>query len=284
MKKKIFSFSAVLLVVLFFGGLSANSVLASTSTNVDFIVSSGADVSTGTESAFTTNDIAKLGTSDDERIQSNGNWPNTGAYDEGKYIEFFFLSTVPTDAVIENVSITNEFYRSGAMEGAKLEVWNGTSFIDQTITTGTSTGADNEHSDTVDVSSVLNTPDKVNNTKIRFLAYRGGTANTKTSHDFIKISVTYSIQEIVIPTPTATLIIRDGEHVIFSNSIELPTAGTIDLNDNTSTLRPINTQSVLSILNQADILSTDFSISNLQYYAPFDPVTDPMILISQVPN
>ena len=60
--------------------------------------------------------------------------------------------------------------------------------------------------------------------------------------------------------------IRDGNTVVFSGPVALPSSGNIDLNDDTNTPRSINAQSVLSILNSADILSSDFNISDLQYF------------------
>ena len=41
----------------------------------------------------------------------------------------------------------------------------------------------------------MNSPDKVNNIKIRFLAYRNKNGNAQTSHDSIKLSVTYNLPD-----------------------------------------------------------------------------------------
>lgn len=191
----------LLCLVFVFVNLFANSVFASTTES--FNITSGTDASTGTASAFSESDITKLSASDDTRIQSNGPWPNTGEYDESKYIEFVFTPNIPSDAVIESATISHEFRRSGSMSEAKLEVWDGANFTDQALTTGSNTTTD--HTDTVDIFSVINTATKVNNLKARFLAFRTGTANTTTSHDFISFSVTYSIPippaEESIPTP-----------------------------------------------------------------------------------
>ncbi len=183
-----FALTAFFVFSLFF----VNFVSASTTAN--FSVSGGTDASASAHVSFSTSNITKLSLSDDSRIQSNGSWPVTGAYDESKYIEFLFLPNIPDNAIIENVSLSNEFRRSGALTGAKLEVWDGSTFTDETLTTGT---INVDHTDTVDVSSFINTPSKVNNLKARFLAYRGGTASTTTSHDFIGLSVTYSMPPAV---------------------------------------------------------------------------------------
>ena len=66
-----------------------------------------------------------------------------------------------------------------------------------------------------------------------------------------------------------SLTIRDGNTKIFEGAVPLQVAGTIDLNDNTGTTHSIDAQSVLSLINDADILSTDFSISDLEYYSSF---------------
>jgi len=198
----------VSVVIIAFYNLSVSSVSASTT--VDIVVSGGSDASTGTSSDFSAGDIVDLGASDDIRIQSNAtSWTNTGIYDENNYIEFLFSPNIPSNATIENVSFSNEFRRSGALMEAKLEIWDGSSFVDQALTTGT-TNVD--HTDTVDVSAYINTPSKVNNIKARFLAYRNNNADTKTSHDFIGISVTYSI-------PNTTFIIRNGDSVFYNGSV-----------------------------------------------------------------
>src|SRR3990167_3996208 len=66
-----------------------------------------------------------------------------------------------------------------------------------------------------------------------------------------------------------SLTIRDGNTKIFEGAVPLQVAGTIDLNDNTGTSHSIDAQSVLSLINDADILSADFSISDLEYYSSF---------------
>jgi hypothetical protein len=63
---------------------------------------------------------------------------------------------------------------------------------------------------------------------------------------------------------TVNLNIRSGDTIIFSETIPLQSAGTIDLNGHT-----ISTNSVLAILNDADLLSENFEIADLQYYDSF---------------
>ncbi len=61
------------------------------------------------------------------------------------------------------------------------------------------------------------------------------------------------------------LTVRDGGTIVFSGAVPLQPAGMISLNDTGGTLHSLNTDSVLSVLNDADIFSADFSISNLTY-------------------
>ncbi len=205
-----FVFLKFFLIVFIFNILPVNLAHASTSVNAN--VTSGADASTGSSTSFSAGDITKLGASDDSRIQSNGAWPTTGAYDEGKYIEFIFSPGIPSNAVIESASVSSEFRRSGALTEAKLEVWDGATFTDKVLTTGS---INVDHTDTVDIFSLINTASKVNNFKARFLAYRGGSASTTTSHDFIGLSVTYSVpitlSSIAITTPATKLSYTVGD-------------------------------------------------------------------------
>jgi hypothetical protein len=63
---------------------------------------------------------------------------------------------------------------------------------------------------------------------------------------------------------TVELNIRSGNAIIFSGTIPLQPAGTIDLNGHT-----INTNSVLAVLNDADLASENFEITDLPYYDSF---------------
>jgi len=83
-----------------------------------------------------------------------------------------------------------------------------------------------------------------------FILFLGITDNTQASSDI-------------------NLTIRDGNIIIFSGVVPLQVAGNINLNDIDGSPHSINAQSVLSVLNDADILSPDFNISNLTYYSSF---------------
>jgi hypothetical protein len=96
----------------------------------------------------------------------------------------------------------------------------------------------------------------------------------------LQTNVVFAIDEIpaeqiivenvdVVPIPTATFIIRNGDAELYRNSIPLPNPDTtIQINDINNASHDINSRSVLGILKTIDDVSDSFSISNLQYYAP----------------
>lgn len=65
------------------------------------------------------------------------------------------------------------------------------------------------------------------------------------------------------------LTIRDGSIIVFSGVVPLAPAGTVSLNDVDGTPHDLDANSVLSIMHDADILSDNFSISNLTYFSSF---------------
>ena len=62
------------------------------------------------------------------------------------------------------------------------------------------------------------------------------------------------------------LTIRDGNTIVFSGTVPLQIAGTVNINDSLSNPHSIDADSVLSVLNDADISSSNFNISDLEYY------------------
>lgn len=65
------------------------------------------------------------------------------------------------------------------------------------------------------------------------------------------------------------LTIRDGDTIVFSSTLPLNISGTVSINDLTGNPHDINSKSVLSLINDADIISPDFNISDLEYYDSF---------------
>jgi len=66
-----------------------------------------------------------------------------------------------------------------------------------------------------------------------------------------------------------SLTIRSGENIVFTGIVPLQIEGTTSINDIDGTPHEINTRSVLSVINDADIASADFEISNLTYFSSF---------------
>ncbi|MBI3306014.1 hypothetical protein HYZ82_02670, partial [Candidatus Nomurabacteria bacterium] len=195
-QKFIFLFS--FFVFLFIGGLFVFPNDVNANTTAHYTVTGGTDASGGTAVRFTTSDVQKLNISDSEpgngvdRMRSE-KWPDQNQYDENRYIEFIFSPEISENAIISEVKILHEFQRSGALAGVKIEVWDGESFVNIEGSTSGIIGED--HTDVISATAVLNTAQKINNTKIRFLVYRATVtqSGTTTGHDFIGLSVTYAL-------------------------------------------------------------------------------------------
>lgn len=180
-----------------------------------YFVTSGVDQSSGIAEIFTEDDVEKLTSSDSvpgngiDRYRSD-KWPDENAYDEDRYIEYIFTPNIPAHAVINEVKIHHEFQRSAALGGAKIEIWDGSNFVEIVgITLGSSAV---DHTDVLDATSVLNTANIINNTKIRFLAYRSTStaSGTTTGHDFVSLIVTYTLPEPEDPpTDSSTEVLND---------------------------------------------------------------------------
>jgi len=180
----VFLLSAVVIITngFFISRASAESITES------FVVVSGTDTSDVPE-PLTIADIGRLAISDNESMQSNSGWPSDGAYDESKYLEFEFNPIIPENVNITNVSLTNEYYRSGTLLGAKLELGNETE-IDLSLPS--IVGYPGEVSETIDITQYIDNSSDLQNFTVKFLAYRsGGITTTKTGHDFIGLIVTY---------------------------------------------------------------------------------------------
>ncbi len=72
------------------------------------------------------------------------------------------------------------------------------------------------------------------------------------------------------PEPVVVhLTVRSGDSIIFDNDVNLQPAGTISLNDSGGTAHELNADSVLSIINDADVSDDSWSVSDLQYFDSF---------------
>lgn len=65
------------------------------------------------------------------------------------------------------------------------------------------------------------------------------------------------------------LTIRNGNQIVFAGAVPLNASGSVNLIDSNGNSHSVNGQSVLSVLNNADASSSDFSISELIYYESF---------------
>lgn len=167
----------------------------------DYFVVSGTDNTATSSASFTVSDINNLASSNDDRVASDANWPITGAFNENKYLEFVFTPNIPVEAIIDSVEITHEFRREAALVGTKLEIWDGTAWTDQVLTIPPSSNTD--FSQTLNILALADTPAKINSLKVRFLAFRSTpVGNNKTSHDFVKLSVTYHLPPVTQHTLT----------------------------------------------------------------------------------
>src|SRR5665811_1693163 len=79
-------------------------------------------------------------------------------------------------------------------------------------------------------------------------------------------SFTNLVQADVSPE---TFIIRNGDTVLWTGSVPLPSAGDINVLDKNGTSHSVNARSVLGILYSIDASVGSFNISNLEYYDSF---------------
>ena len=163
------------------------------STVTTYVPSGGFDNTDGANTPFIATEITKLATSDNSRIQTNASWPVASDFDESKYLEFGFNPAILDGSTITNVVFTHEYYEQTNLTNAKIEVWDGTNWVSRTISLPETSGTGNEITENIDITSILDNLSKVNNAKIRFLAYRETTVeNIKTSHDNAVLTVTYN--------------------------------------------------------------------------------------------
>ena len=175
----------------------------------EFAASAGVDKTEEDAADFTAGDLTKLSTADDKRIQTNASWPQTGAYDLEKYLEFTFSPNLDSAAVVEKVLITHEFRRSGTLTAAKFIFGDralpaGEWLTEKTVAVGNTTNTD--YGETFDITEYFNTPAKLNKLRARFMAYRNTVtaSGTTTSHDLIRLTVDYLISTPTItPSPTS---------------------------------------------------------------------------------
>jgi hypothetical protein len=201
MSKKFLNLFSCLFVFVLFSFSITNFVSAEEPPiEVSFVVSGGFDSTSGVLEEFNESDIVKLQILDQSRMQTSASWPS-GGYEDEKYLEFIFSPDIPSNAIIESVNVQNNFRRStsNTLTGAKLEVWDGQSFFIYNLIVPSGT---NDSDESFDLTDILNTPEKINQAKVRFLAYRQSAGSIQTSHDFIGLKVVYSLPVEEEPDPT----------------------------------------------------------------------------------
>jgi hypothetical protein len=72
------------------------------------------------------------------------------------------------------------------------------------------------------------------------------------------------------PAPqTATILIRNGDTLVYQGAVDLPAAGEVSVTDDAGVTHLINSDSVLGVLYSLSHTSGAFSLSDIQYYASF---------------
>src|SRR3989344_5305635 len=151
-----------------------------------FVPTSGTDT-TKISTPLSTKDLGNLSASDDKRVGSNGNWPAEGHYADDKYLEFRFSFPVTT---VNRLTLTHEYRRYGAMEGAKLMISGGG--VEKSYPVTTQGASSNDVSDQINLSTDFKSI-ALSDLRVRFMAYRNpgatATAQTTTSHDCVALAV-----------------------------------------------------------------------------------------------
>lgn len=77
------------------------------------------------------------------------------------------------------------------------------------------------------------------------------------------------IENIVIPVPDVNFTLRDGADIVWQGSVPLPALGDTSLNDVNSNPHTVSSDSLLAVLSNADLITTNFNITDLEYYDSF---------------
>jgi len=177
---------SLLLIAVITGSVSA--------TSVTYAPTDGLDVKPGSQSHMTSGNLAKFVSSDDQRYERTDQWPKSD-YDNSYYMLLNFTPSIPSGAVINSVTLKFEYQRElldNPNGGGKIIVSNGAGWSSPyyVINSG-----DDDVTHTIDLSSYLNTPEKINKAALKFLAY-GEKHNTnngmKTKHDWAVLIIDYS--------------------------------------------------------------------------------------------
>ncbi len=80
---------------------------------------------------------------------------------------------------------------------------------------------------------------------------------------------TITVTPVVVVVPTETIIVRNGDTVIWQGEVPLPDDGTETISDVNGNPHTVSTRSVLALVKDAETTSGAFTLSNLTYYDSF---------------
>jgi len=175
-------------------GVSFNEEISFFSTlksfNSLYLINSGSDVSDGSSRALTPAELTYLSADDSSLITTDDYWPkNNLGYDENKYLEFIFDPQLTAENITQ-VLLYHTYQITASKEiAAKFELWNGSSWINQSLTVPSV--KDTDHAQVLNLTSMINSVNSLNEFKLRFLAYVVPNFNLKTRHDYLALNVTY---------------------------------------------------------------------------------------------
>jgi hypothetical protein len=174
---------------------SISFALAATDTYYPF---SGVD--TTSSHNLTTSDLNLVSASDNDRYQSKGNW-NSNNFQDSKYIEWDFNPDL-SSCNINSVKINFEWQRGLFVQHtARLLVWDQSAgvWVEQILS---APAVNSDVSETIDVSSYINSVSDINNLKIKFQAADCEASILKTQHDLVSVDVKYTPYDTTAPTCT----------------------------------------------------------------------------------
>lgn len=145
-------------------------------------------------------DLAKLAASEDSRYQTQYGWYN--GYLEGtdtEPFEFvnFGIPTVPTGATINSVMLNFEWQRGSGVNGARLKIYNGSSWLTPIVLALPTVGSD--QTEIIDLKALgVDTAADIAALRIQFQAKQSGDYNAydnnaRTWHDLVQVDVNYTV-------------------------------------------------------------------------------------------
>ena len=142
---------------------------------------------TGTTYNLSSADLDKLNASDNQRYTVQAKWGNS--YSDAVYLGFTFPD-IPAAATVIQVLITMEWQRGPQVDAARLKVFDGLG-SEQIYTLTLPPKNNQDFSETIDVSTFIDTAQKVNNIEVWFQAM--GSKRDTTKHDLVEVWANYHL-------------------------------------------------------------------------------------------